>query len=162
MKKLTLIFSVCMAVLFLSRFSGQATEPVDAKVYFVDRYIHCLIGVPFKVENGSKKTQADAVIGMLCASQENDADFISYSAGFGEDITVSLKGETAYLDLSKNFAEAIPDDRTNQELFIYQLVNSVCSLPDIEYVRFTVAGKKDSGLFKFFDGEEVFSPNFDI
>ena len=162
MKKTTFLFSVCLTVLFLSRFLGQAAEPVDAKVYFVDRYIHCLIGVPFKVTQGSLENQADAVINALCANQEEDADFISYSAGLGEHISVSVKGETAYLDLSEKFADTVPKDRGNQRLFIYQLVNSVCSLPDIEYVRFTVGGKKDEELFKFFNGEEIFSPNYDI
>ena len=45
MKKLVFIFSVCMTVIFFTRTMGQAPKSTDITVFFVDRYMHCLIPV---------------------------------------------------------------------------------------------------------------------
>jgi len=158
MKKLITIFSVCMAVIFFTHFSGQATKKTEVTVYFVDRYMHRLVPVVHSIPDASVQKQAEKIIELLYTPTGSSfTQYINLKKG---DIRVKLRGETVTVDLSRNILANIPKDRENQQMFIYQIVNSLCTVQGIEYVRFTVNGKQKENYLAFIDFREYFSSNF--
>lgn len=161
MKKLTVIFAVCMAVIFFTKSLGQAPQLTESKVFFIDKYMHCLIGVTHKIPKASPENQAKSVIEILSRTQKDDSGFITYISN-PDEIGIKVKGEIAYIDLAGKLAETIPSDRENQKLFVYQITNSLCSLSSIKYVKLTVDGKNYGEIFGFFKDKEIFSADYDI
>ena len=162
MKKLILTFFVLVAVIFSLRFAGKTTETTDAKLYLVDRHMLSLIPVQTKIPLSSPEHQAENIIKLLLSPHSRNSSFTGYiSEGQGE-ISVSVRGETATVDFDSDLLGYIPKDRHNQKLFIYQIVNSLCSISDIQYVKFTIDNKNPEDILDFINLRELFSANYDI
>ena len=162
MKKLIFIFSVCMTVIFFTRTMGQAPKYTDITVFFVDRYMHCLIPVNHSIPISSTQKQAEEIIKILSAPIKEDSSFVQYSSFKQDKINVKIQGETAVVDLSQKVIEIVPPDRENQQMFIYQIVNSLCSIPEIRYVKVIVDEESGENPLTFTDLREIFSSNYGI
>ena len=160
MKKTILAFTLCLAVIVFSRNFGQAPEKTDVTLYLPDRYMMHLIPVTTSVAVSDKSKTASQLLSLLSSSGGKDTSFIRYFEA--EDIKVKLDDEIATVILSRKLAESIPKDRDGERLFVYHIVNSLCSLPDVKYVRFSKADKEKKNLFIFADDRELFSANYDV
>jgi len=66
--------------------------------------------------------------------------------------SVKVKDGTATVDFSKEFKTAHPGGVDAEKMTIYSIVNSLTELKDIQYVKFTIAGKTEKeylGGFRF-------------
>ena len=54
--------------------------------------------------------------------------------------SVTIRDEICYIDLSREFAELLPD--VTSDATVYSIVNTLCELPSINRVQFTI----DSGV----------------
>lgn len=160
MKKTILLFSVCMAVIFFTQMLGQVPKTCDVTVFLVDRYMHRLIPIKHSIPASTPQNQAEEIIKIICMPIKQNSSFTQYTTT--DKIKVKIQGETAIVDLPEAALINIPTDRENQQMFIYQIVNSLCSVPEIEYVRFTIEGKTDENYFAFADIREIFSSNYEL
>jgi len=160
MKKTVFSFLLCLAVIIIARTLGQAPEKSNVTIYLPDRNIQHLIPVPVAVSATDSDKVAKEILDLLSASGGEDSSFIRYlKAG---DAKVNINGEIATVTVPPRLANAIPKDRDGEKLFIYHIVNSLCSAPDIKYVRFLPSDKATKELFIFADERELFSANYGI
>ena len=72
----------------------------------------------------------------------------------------TLKGNTVYVDLSKEFVDNAPSGVEEESMVVYSIVNTLTELNEVSYVRFLINGE-DNKSFK--DGKitfkEVFTKN---
>lgn len=68
-----------------------------------------------------------------------------------------LKGNTLYIDLSKEFIDNAPSGITEESMIIYSIVNTVTELNEVTNVRFLINGEENKS---FNDGKISFKDTF--
>ena len=160
MRKTLLSFTLCVAVIMFSRILGQAPEQTKVTLYLPDRYIMHLIPVKTTVPASNAEKEAVEILDLLSSSAGENTSFVRYLKS--GDAKVNVDSEIATVVLSRQIAKSIPKDRDGEKLFIYHIVNSLCSLPDVKYVRFSGLNSDKKNLFIFADDRELFSANYDV
>lgn len=160
MRKTLLSFTLCVAVIMFSRILGQAPEQTKVTLYLPDRYIMHLIPVTTAITASDTDRMASQIIELLSSSGGENSSFIKYVNA--DDINIKIDAEIATVTLSRNLTNSIPKNRDGEKLFIYHIVNSLCSLPDVKYVRFSGLNSDKKNLFIFADDRELFSANYDV
>lgn len=71
--------------------------------------------------------------------------------------SAKLEKDTVILDFSKEFVENHIGSAYEENLTIYSLVNSLCELKDVNYIKILIEGEENK---QFKDGEIKFDNNF--
>ncbi|MDD6736223.1 MAG: GerMN domain-containing protein [Clostridiales bacterium] len=160
MKKFVIIFSICLAaVIFFTSKAGQTVS--TAKIYYVDRQLHRLIPVETEIKSGDARKETEQIVKKLEQGRNSDSvlKLIHIS---DEEISVKVNKDTAEVNLPLSLKENVPKNRESERLIIYQLVNSLTSIPEIKYVTFTINHERRSDFIGFLDMREIFTPCYDI
>lgn len=160
MKKFFSIGLICLLAGFFIFNQGQAqTDTEDCRIYFVDRRLHRLIPLPFSSQGTPEKT-ATEMVSAIITGRDSNPEILRLFPNIENSITVNLSGRTAHVNLSGELASHINKSAETERLFIYQIVNSLVSIDDIDYVQFTIDNETKKEFLGFLDMREVFTTDY--
>lgn len=123
-------------------FTGAEEEPVEvtAALHF-RRKDSQELGFEFRVfQLTESDSVARVVLEALLAGPQDDGLERVLPTGV-KVLSVRQEGKVCYVDLSGSFLEHIPQEEWEQKLVIDSLVNTLCSLENIEQVQLLVEGE---------------------
>lgn len=160
MKNFIILFLCLVISVQLGIRTGQAV-PKDnlknTKIYYLDRRLHRLIPISYTPKSRMKSKIAKEMVYQLCEKKTSD-QILTLVPDKAEEITIKIDGTKAVIDLDKSLAEILPKNCETEQLFIFQLVNSLCTIDEITSVRFTINGKSEKDFLGFIDMREIFTP----
>lgn len=75
---------------------------------------------------------------------------------------VNTEDTTATIDLSSDFADALPPGSSSEMLAVYAIVNTICTnIPEIQSVKITIDGNQSSHL-KHLDLTDPLEPDYSL
>lgn len=165
MKK-TLLTAILILIAFvIAQYNRQTVTPVSTdsvpQIFFVDRRLHRLISLDFP-ESGSADAICRKMAKELICGRDGNKEILRIIPNKPGVISVYVKKNTAYVDLSKDIAGTIEKNPENERLIIYQIVNSMTSVKGVEQVLFTINGQVEKHFLGFLDMREIFTPNYDL
>lgn len=160
-----LLISVTAAAAFISFFhNAQQANAVNetAELYFVDSELMMLIPSTYYLPAVSRDKAAKKVINELINGRDDNDKIMRIMPKIKNGITVKVKNDTAYVDLSSEFVQAHTDNAHKEVLTIYSIVDSLTSIDGIKKVRFTIGGKEQADFKGNVDMREVFLPDYTV
>ena len=159
------IIAVTGAIVLVSFFAG--TREVSAineavELYFVDSELMMLIPSTFYLPDVSREKAAKKVVSELINGRDSNDKIMRIMPKIKGGITVKVKNDTAYVDLSNEFVQAHTDNPHKEILTVYSIVDSLTSIDGIKKVRFTIAGKEQAKFKGNIDMREVFFPDYTV
>ena len=132
-------------------------------LYFVDRQIMKLIPVEHYISSGSPSKCAEQVVHELIEGRDYNDNIrrIIPKNNNVIKVKVNTKG-VATVNINTKYLNDIDEGRFLEELFIYQIVNSLSSVNGINRVKFFIDGKIQKDLFGSLDMREAFIPDYYI
>lgn len=132
----------------------------EPEIYFVDSDMFRLVSVSFTCEGDTPEEQAKAVISELITGRDYNKKITRMIPDIKNCLTVKVKGDTAYVNISGDSVKHFPDGRVSETLAVYQIVNSLTSIDGIIKVKFTVDKKQQKKFKGFIDMRETFIPDY--
>lgn len=122
-------------------FSGAEEEPVEVSAVLYYRLgTGSTLGYELRVFRLTEgEAPAKAVLDALCAGPENK-ELTSLLPDGLSVASARIDNGVCYADFSPLLLESIPDSRTEQELVIFSIVETLCSLDEVEQVQILVEG----------------------
>lgn len=160
-----LLISVIAAASLISFFHNtQQTNAVNetAQLYFVDSELMMLIPSTYYLPAVSRDKAAKKVISELISGRDDNDKIMRIMPKIKNGVTVKVKNDTAYVDLSNEFVQAHTDNAHKEILTIYSIVDSLTSIDGIKKVRFTIGGKEQADFKGNVDMREVFLPDYTV
>lgn len=160
-----LLIAVIAGIALLSFFhSAQQANAVNetAELYFVDSELMMLIPSTYYLPAVSRDKAAKKVINELISGRDDNDKIMRIMPKIKNGITVKVKNDTAYVDLSNEFVQAHTDNAHKEILTIYSIVDSLTSIDGIKKVRFTIGGKEQADFKGNVDMREVFLPDYTV
>ena len=117
---------------------ANGTE-IDTNVYVVREDNAEYFGVPVRVKLSISQPMAEAVAWAVISHESSNGFYNPIPYGT-ELLSVSVSGDTCYVDLSKEFIPA-ENTKTAENLAIWALVTSLTELDDINTVMLTIEGE---------------------
>ena len=164
MKKLILaVLLIAVASFYSFKDKELVTVSKDniPQIFFVDRKLHRLISHDFP-EDGNPDTLCKKLVNNIISGRDENREILRLIPNEKGIISVKVKNDSAYVDLSETLISKISKNPENERLVVYQLVNSLTSVDGINYVTFTIDGKSRKDFLGFLDMREIFTPNYDI
>lgn len=159
MRKILIVLCVVLAaVIFTNASPGQAVG--DVKIYYADRRMHRLVPVETQIKAADVQECAEQVMKKLVSGRNSD-EIIRFIPQDSK-ISVKVHKNTACVNLPHEIAENIPKNRENEQLFVYQIVNTLTSVSGIDNVTFTVDGRVSEKFMGFLNMREIFVSDYDI
>ena len=161
MKKILIVLSIIVVAVFVAGgFAGRGHT--DVKLYFVDSSMLRLVPSDFTANTKNTDKAAKAVISELVKGRDNNTKIMRLIPNIKNGLSVKVKGQTAYVNMSSEFAELHSDSRPHEFLTIYSIVNSLTSIDGIVNVKFTIDNKIQKDFKGFCDMRETFIPDYYI
>ncbi|MCH5186567.1 MAG: GerMN domain-containing protein [Oscillospiraceae bacterium] len=160
-----LLLAVTGIVIFVSFFNNsREVNAVNetADLYFVDSELMMLIPNTYYLPEVSREKAAKKVISELINGRDDNSKIMRIMPKIKNGITVKVKNDTAYVDLSNEFVQAHTDNAHKEILTVYSIVDSLTSIDGIKKVRFTIGGKEQAKFKGNIDMREVFLPDYTV
>lgn len=158
MRRFYFLYAIYMAVISAFMWTGSASPKEQIiDIYYVDSDMLRLVSVGTPC-GGSAQEQAERVIDILISGKDHNKKIKRMIPDIKGCIGVKVKGNTAYVDIRGE--ENFPDGRIAEELVVYQIVNSLTSVPGVVKVKFTFDGKTEKNFKGFIDMRETFIPDY--
>ena len=156
-KKLIIVYllylSIITGYIFINYYE-EHRETVSAQVYYVDSDMLRLVPVECNVLQDKLQNQAEAIVTELIKGKDKIEKVRRMIPKDRECMSVHVERDTAIVNI-KN-PDAFPDGRVAENLIVYQIVNSLTSVPGIDKVQFTVKGEKIRDFKGFMDMRETY------
>lgn len=118
---------------------GPASAPkgeLDADLYLTLPGLASITAVPFRVSTQDFASDAEAVLSALLNASE--PGYPAVFPGTGSVIDITTQGTVCAVDLSESFFVSLPEEARGTA--VQSIAATLCALPDIAAVRFTVGG----------------------
>lgn len=159
-----LVFAVMIAasvgIVVSARHSAVQTQQV--KIYFVDAQMLRLMPVKVTLPFMSPEKTAKRVLDELIEGRDDNDKIRRLIPKIKRCMHVKLKGSIAYVDISSDMTEAVPDGRDLELLTVYSIVNSLTNIDGIINVRFTIDGEVNRDFKGYIDMRGTFIPDYFI
>ncbi len=123
------------------------------RLYFLDTDTNELSSEIRKIQMYEGQSKAEALLEALLAGP-GSAELTTVIPKSVEIRSVQVDAGICYVNLSKKFIENIPDSMQEQQIVIYSLVKSLCSVSDVEAVQIAVEGETIS----YYGSVDISSP----
>ena len=123
------------------------------RLYFLDTDTNELSSEIRKIQMYEGQSKAEALLEALLAGPRS-AELTTVIPKSVEIRSVQVDAGICYVNLSKKFIENIPDSMQEQQIVIYSLVKSLCSVSDVEAVQIAVEGETIS----YYGSVDISSP----
>ena len=158
MKKVVFVFIfVCFGICVAAACSRSDKLPqVPAKLFFVDAELNRLLPYEDELPSADAEYMARVALSKLAEGHPENDKIRQIIPTDKRSMSVSVKDNVAYVDLSSRIRELIPDSRDIERLFIYQIVDTLTSIKGIRYVRFTIDDEIHKDLLGYYDMRETY------
>ena len=144
-------------VLFIVACANRGNVPsVETELYFVDSRLNRLLPYTDSIIDAEPEDMAQDAINKLIVGRDENEGIRRIIPNNKGCITVRVKENVAYVDISSQIKEKMRYSSDIEKLFIYQLVNSLTSIKGIRFVRFTVDGEIHKDFLGFYDMRDVY------
>ena len=161
MKKILLLLTIIIGIIFIAGGFSDSGQ-TNVKLYFVDSSMQRLIPSDFTVKTKNTDKAAKAVIDELIKGRDNNKKILRLIPNIKKGLSVNVKGQTAYVNMSDEFVRLHSDAKPHELLTIYSIVNSLTSIDGIVNVKFTINHKIQKKFKGFCDMRETFIPDYYI
>lgn len=138
-------------------FSDDEIRKTIISLYFKNTETNSLIAEAKCIDvKDLSKDPYTYLINLLIAGPENEKLESPIPEGTKVN-SCSLKGNTVYVDLSKEFVDNAPAGIEEESMVVYSIVNSLTELNEVSNVKFLINGEENKS---FKDGKISFKENF--
>lgn len=165
LKKFRVIYFIYLIIITVVSFTPvkEANAGKDKVfLYFVDRQIMKLIPIEHYISPGSTLKCAQQVINELIEGRDYNDNIRRIIPNNKKVLEVEVEKGVATVNISTEYLKDIKDGRFIEELFVYQIVNSLSSVYGINRVKFLIDGKVQKNLFGSLDMREAYIPDYYI
>lgn len=157
-----ILFAVILIVSFGAVAVSSAGQPemTDVKLYFVDAGMMRLVPIRTTLYKTDKAHEAKAVLNALIAGRDNNPKIRRMIPDIKKCMTVRIRENTAYVNITQKMIDAHPDGRDAEMLTVYQIVNSLTCIDGIANVKFTINGSTQKEFMGYLDMRETFIPDY--
>lgn len=172
----TILLIVLGIILFLNRpesdenINNEITEYIPQEEFSDDEIRKTIISLYFKnIETNSLIAEAKCIdvkdlskdaysylINLLIAGPESEKLESAIPEGTKVN-SCTLKGNTVYVDLSKEFIDNAPSGIEEESMIVYSIVNTLTELNEVSNVKFLINGEENKS---FKDGKISFKDSF--
>lgn len=163
MKKIAIILGLLTSVILISgnmTNEKKAAKKLDADIYYVDSSMLRLIPMDYDVGYTTQTKAAQKVLQKLIEGEDCNRRILRLLPKDKKCMAVNVKKNTAYVNLKKSFIENIPDNKNQEILMLYSIVNSLTSIDGIDTVKFLFDGEERKTSIGGIDMREVFIPDY--
>ena len=140
--------------------NGMDKPLVPVQMYVVDASLVRLIPVDEELIENAPEVMASEMLTKLIDGFDENKKIRRIMPEKRGAVSVKLDGTTAVVNLRTRYFERLPQNKEFEQLFVYQIVNSLTSIDGIDHVRFTVNGEIKKKFAGFLDMREIFSPDY--
>ena len=162
MKRAIFIFIIIAALGITAASFGTSIPQTEVKLYFTDAQILKLLPVRMQIPELSVQEQAELVLKALIKGDDDNLKIRRTIPDIRGCMSVSVKGDTAYVDIQRKMIENHAEGRDIELLTVYSIVDSLTSIKGITTVRFTVCGKASKDFMGYLDMRETFIPDYTV
>ncbi len=164
LKKFRVLYLIYLIVITAIGFvSADEDKPMNKiAIYYVDKQMMRLVPVESYISETNPEKCAECVVGELMTERDYNSNIRPVLPGDKKAVSVKVKNNIAFIDLRSKYFENVPKGRIQEELIIYQLVNSISSIPGIDRIKFLIDGECRKSFFGFVDMREAFIPDYEL
>lgn len=163
MKKTAIILGILSAVIAVSGNMSRdkkAVKKLDAQIYYVDSSMLRLVPIDFDIGCTTQTKAAQKVLDKLIDGEDYNRRILRLIPDEKKCMTVRVEKNTAYVNLKESFTQNIPENKNQEILMLYSIVNSLTSIDGIDTVKFLFDGKEEKVTIGGIDMREVFIPDY--
>lgn len=139
---------------------GMLKQETDLTIYFTDETGSVLIPAPYHFTISNNNTSMEEyILQQLKAGPAIESTYRTMAANV-EILSVVTSDDVCYVNFGSNFLEQ--EQPASDEILIYSIVNSLCSLTYVSSVQFLVDGSSDVMLHTMMDLSKPFTRNRDL
>jgi len=136
---------------------GMLKQETEVKVFFMDETGTKLIPANYQFTiNNSKTSKEEYILQRLKEGPAIEGRYRTIAEDV-EVLSVATSGNVCYVNFGRNFLEQ--EQSCSDEIMVYSIVNSLCSLPNVKSVQFMVDGSTDVILHTVMDLREPLKRN---
>lgn len=139
---------------------SASVQMEKVKLYFVDRQMMRLVSVDYYVNDGTVQQEAEYVLRELLRGRKGSDAVRRMLPDFSDAASVSVSGEIATVNISMKYFDYYEKGRLQEELVVYQIVNSLTSVEGISRVKFVFDGEERKKFLGETDMREAFVPDY--
>lgn len=164
MKRLVFLFIIVSGVVFfVIACAGRDNVPkIQSNIFFADSRLNRLLPYECDIIDADTESMAKNVLDKLILGRDNNSAIRRIIPKKDKCLSVYVKGNVAYVNIDSRIKEDMNYSRDTEELFVYQIVNSLTSLKGIRFVKFTVDGAVHKDFLGFFDMRETYKHKYPI
>jgi len=163
LRKFTFLYFIYLGVITVMLFmpEKEASEQMDkVNLYFVDRQMMRLVSIDYYISEGTVQQEAESVLRELIRGRDRSDVVRRMLPSSPDAASVMVSGEVAYVDISMKYFDFYEKGRHQEELVVYQIVNSLSSVDGISRVKFLFDGKEKKSFLSDTDMREAFVPDY--
>lgn len=161
MKKLLIVLAIVIISIIISgNMLNLNKKSYDTKIYYVDHSMLRLIPTDYKVLSAGNEDACKNIIEKLIEGQDFNKNILRVIPNKKGCIDVDVKGNTAYVNLKKEYLENLSDNNHHKKLSLYSIVNSITSVEGIDCVKFLIDGENKKEYIADIDMREIFIPHY--
>lgn len=164
MRRLVFLFVIISGIVFFAIACAKSDDvaKVPSEVFFVDSRLNRLIAYKTDIIDADTESMAKDVLDKIISGRDENPAVRRIIPKRNNCLTVSVKGNVAYVDIDSKIKDDMNRDRDTEELFVYQTVNSLTSLKGIRFVKFTVDGAVHKDFLGFLDMRETYKYTYPV
>lgn len=164
MKRLVFLFIIVSGIVFFAiACVGRDNVPkTQSNIFFADSRLNRLLPYECDIIDADTESMAKNVLDKLILGRDNNSAIRRIIPKRDKCLSVYVKGNIAYVNIDSKIKEDMNYSRDTEELFVYQIVNSLTSLKGIRFVKFTVDGAVHKDFLGFFDMRETYKHKYPI
>jgi len=159
-KKILVICGIMICTILVASGYYKNVNTMPVQLYFVDSSMQRLLPSDFTVKTDDTEKAAKAVIRGLIKGRDNNPKIMRLIPNIKNGLTVKVKDQTAYVNMTGVWVAAHSDLRQHETLTIYSIVNSLTSVKGIMNVKFTIDHKVQKDFKGFCDMRDTFIPDY--
>ena len=165
LRKFTVLYLVVIVFMpLVTSFSerNKPKEPDRVSLFFVDRQMMRLVESDFYIYESTPEDKARMVVSELINGRDEN-DMVRRMLPDSRDaIDVTVSGGIAYVDINEKYMEFYEKGKIQEQLIVYQIVNSLSSVEGISRVKFLFDGEEKKEFVGEIDMREAFVPDYNI
>ncbi len=163
MRKLSIIYMIFMIVVTAADFMPHrqtSSDMAKAELFFVDAHMMRLVSIDYYITDTDAEKQAKIIVTELIKGRDGNDVIRRLIPNHKDALSVKLKDEVAVVDVNMKYLDEYETGKLQEELFVYQIVNSLCSLDGINRVKFTFDGEQKKNFIGDMDMREAYVPDY--
>ena len=163
MKKFRVIYLIYLIIITILGFmpaKRTSSEMNKITIYFADKQMMRLVPVDYYISSKKPQKCADFVLNELVKERNYDSNIRRILPGDEDALSVDIKNDIAIVNLKSICFSDMEKGKLQEQLIVYQLVNSLSSIQGIKRVKFLIDGDLKKDLFGFMDMRESYIPDY--